>query len=191
MRKNTPLHLVCLGEGNFRGLDVLLGHVAVDDNINLKNSDDATPILLAVRSIAKCSKPLETLLGRNADPTIPDKSLATCLHFAAASHNKEMCDLLLKQRPGIPKVDVNAEDTIGETPLHWACKWPNAPKALIELLIRKGANVNAQDKASQAPLQEACSVGNVEVVRLLLRKEADIADDDEERDTVSGQSQLA
>ncbi|KAL1648441.1 hypothetical protein SLS58_002196 [Diplodia intermedia] len=183
---NTPLHLVCLGDGGFRGLDELLASSIMDTEIvNAKNKEGATPIILAAKNTGEDPKLIKQLLDHHADPTIADKSGATCLHFAAGSHKTEVCRVLLAHgsKNGTKRVDVNAEDSNGETPLHWACKLPDAPKELIRLLLKNGAAVNAQDKESQAPLYEASKSGSAEVVKLLLSKHADINDDDVNRNT--------
>ncbi|EKG14387.1 hypothetical protein MPH_08376 [Macrophomina phaseolina MS6] len=184
---DTPLHLVCLGHAGFLGMQALLGHA----DVNAGNADHATPLLLAIKNVSNDVTPIVDLLNAGADATRRDRSHTTCLHLAAASHNIEACEILLGEHvkegsPTLkqkPEVEVDAKDHMGETPLHWACKWPNAPVQLIRLLLKNGADLNAQDKESQAPLYEACSVGNNAVARYLLSEGADINDDDTKKDT--------
>lgn len=149
-------------------------------NVNIRNRNGDTLLLLAIRNNAKPSV-VKKLLGRKADPTLADNGNTTCLHLAAGSHNKPVCEALLEHRG----VSVNALNKRCETPLHFACKKSRAPKDLIELLLEKGADPNAQDKDSTAPLFNACRSGNDEVAKLLLQNEADINDDDVWGNTVS------
>ena len=51
-------------------------------------------------------------------------------------------------------VDINAQDKIGNTPLHWAVKH-NQPKA-IDYLIEQGANTTILNEQNMAPLHLAC-----------------------------------
>ena len=50
--------------------------------------------------------------------------------------------------------DINAQDKIGNTPLHWAVKH-NQPKA-IDYLIEQGANTTILNEQNMAPLHLAC-----------------------------------
>lgn len=165
----SALHLVCDGKGKYTGLEMLVEHGA---DVNLQASmDQATPLLMLAEGNAPLEK-VQYLLKNAAKPEVPDVYMITCLHKAAYYDNLDLCKVLLSY----DRVDVNARDHAGETPLHWVFKWPNAQPQLVNLLLNKGAHVNAQDNASQAPLYEACLVGNLEGARLLLDHGADVND---------------
>jgi ankyrin repeat protein len=69
---------------------------------------------------------------------------------------------LLKQR-----IDVNAPQPDGTSPLHWAAYHDDA--ATVDLLIRAGANVNAATDAGITPLWVACSANtSAATIRRLL-----------------------
>ncbi|KAF4309234.1 hypothetical protein GTA08_BOTSDO03199 [Botryosphaeria dothidea] len=170
---DTPLHLACRGEGDFVGIDRLISPLVVNET----NESGETPIFIACKNAGKNLDPIRKLLKQDADPTMTDKSKATCLHSAAASRNIELCRLLLadEARNG-SKIDADAIDSKGETPLHLACKLTEGSLGVVRLLLKHGANVNAQDADSQSPLSEACAAGCSEVVELLLGEKADVND---------------
>lgn len=146
-----------------------------------------TPLLAAFQFQASkgVTRPIKDLLDHGADPTITDKWQRSCLHFAARSHNIDACRKLLPaSNQQESRQRVNLKDHHGETPLHWACK-ANAPRELIELLLRRGADLHVKDNEQQTALYEACRVGNEPVARLFLKKGADIRDKDFKSDTVS------
>uniref|UniRef100_A0A7N5ZWK3 Ankyrin repeat domain 61 n=1 Tax=Anabas testudineus TaxID=64144 RepID=A0A7N5ZWK3_ANATE len=71
--------------------------------------------------------------------------------------------------------NVNAVDSSGMTPLHMATtKTLEDDVRCISVLLEHGAEPNAKNKAGMTPLQEACSMGNKELVDLLLRYGANI-----------------
>ena len=61
--------------------------------------------------------------------------------------------------------DVNARDSIGETPLHYAARWGH--KGIAELLIANGADVNAKDRDGDTPLDNAVYGDHPETAALL------------------------
>ena len=93
-----------------------------------------------------------------------DKSGCTPLHGAATRGNVEVAKLLISSG-----ANVNARDTIGWTPLHFA---ENVEVA--KLLISSGANVNARGIAGVTPLHFASIGSNVEVVKLLVSSGANV-----------------
>jgi ankyrin repeat protein len=69
------------------------------------------------------------------------------------------------------RVDVNAAEGDGTTPLHWAVNRDDLPT--VDLLIRAGANVQAANRYGVTPLRLACINGNGAIVERLLRAGAD------------------
>ena len=69
--------------------------------------------------------------------------------------------------------DVNDQDNAGNTPLHEAAL--NGHSAIVELLVRNGANVNIQsyDMFLDTPLIDASANGHINVVKYLLDHGAD------------------
>ena len=74
------------------------------------------------------------------------------------------------------EIEVDLQDTLGETALIYACGSrrgvpPSLP--IAEYLIEKGADVNAQSQRGYTPLSQACEYAALDVVQLLLNRDAD------------------
>ena len=65
------------------------------------------------------------------------------------------------------KVDVNAGEADGTTPLHWAVR--NDDAALVDRLIRAGADVKAANRYGVTAIVLACQNGSAAVVERLLK----------------------
>jgi len=68
--------------------------------------------------------------------------------------------------------DVNARDSIGETPLFYAAV--DGHKEIAELLIAEGADVNAEGHFRETPLHKAVVMGHKKVTELLIAEGADV-----------------
>ena len=69
-------------------------------------------------------------------------------------------------------LDLDAQDTSGETPLHYACK--HGYLDIAKLLIEKGANVNSKDQQNDSPLHLAVKYGRKNHIKILLKNGAEI-----------------
>ncbi|KAI3334222.1 hypothetical protein F4824DRAFT_217493 [Ustulina deusta] len=69
-------------------------------------------------------------------------------------------------------VDLDRQDSNGETALSWAARYGH--KAVVELLLKKGAGIHIQDAVGRTPLSWATGYGEVAVARLLLERGADV-----------------
>jgi ankyrin repeat protein len=79
------------------------------------------------------------------------------------------------------KMDVNAPDADGSTPLHWAAQRDDV--VMADLLIAAGANVKAKTRYSVTPLSLACTNGDAKLVDRLLKAGADPNETSEEGQT--------
>uniref|UniRef100_A0A3B5AQG3 Ankyrin repeat domain 61 n=1 Tax=Stegastes partitus TaxID=144197 RepID=A0A3B5AQG3_9TELE len=123
--------------------------------------------------------PLSILASYGANVNAVDSSGMTPLHMAAGILHKDIVASLIRQGADINMVCIIQS---GNTPLHLAVialatkstkTLEDGISCIIELL-ESGAEPNAVNKAGTTPLQDACSMGNEELVDLLLRYGANI-----------------
>uniref|UniRef100_A0ACD5TMN7 Uncharacterized protein n=1 Tax=Avena sativa TaxID=4498 RepID=A0ACD5TMN7_AVESA len=95
---------------------------------------------------------------------------AGALHLAAACKEAEVCEYLVED----VRVDVNAVDICGRTPLVWAitCKGGSGLVDIVRYLLDHGANPDNVDQRGFTPLHEAAKIGLCEVLELLLSRGA-------------------
>jgi len=119
------------------------------------------------RAIARgYSNTLETVedyLNRGGDPGDPWE----CYRGLFDRSNLKMVEFLLKHG-----ADVNAKNSMGETPLHWAAA--NANPDTAKLLLEHGADVNAKDNMGWTPFHRAAANANPDNAKLLLEHGADV-----------------
>ena len=72
----------------------------------------------------------------------------------------------------LDNADLNVQDDVGKTPLHYAIS--NNPDARLKALLERGADVHVADINGNTPLHEAARSKRPEAVRLLLQKGADV-----------------
>ena len=95
--------------------------------------------------------------------SMPDEYVLKKIHKEADFFNE------VEQR----KLRVNARNRNGETDLHLACKTNNLK--LVKLLVEKcGYDINAVDNGGWTPLSEAVDYEQVEVLRYLIHKGANV-----------------
>uniref|UniRef100_A0A1I8HX91 ANK_REP_REGION domain-containing protein n=1 Tax=Macrostomum lignano TaxID=282301 RepID=A0A1I8HX91_9PLAT len=99
--------------------------------------------------------------------TCVDRDGHTALHHAALNGQTEVAQLLLTKAPEL----VNIEDRQECRPLHWAAC--HGSEAMLELLVRHGAELNAPDELGFTALHAAAACGHVLAVRRLVSLGAD------------------
>ena len=114
----------------------------------IKNDDPAT---------------IQKLLARGFDANTTDPKGQHGLILAIREPSLKAASLLVDA----PKVNLNAFNALGESPLMLAAL--KGHLALSEKLVKKGADVN---KTGGTPLHYAASNGHVEVIKLLLENHA-------------------
>lgn len=135
-RVRTPLHEAAR-KGWLEGVNLLLNAGA---NVNVEDDNGATPLLLAVR--ASKLAVARRLLQSNASLARPRKARLGLLHEASTP---EMAQLLLDAGVAIDEPDVS-----GATALHHQAKAGRL--AMVDFLLRNGAQVHAQDERGRTAL---------------------------------------
>ncbi|XP_047043688.1 ankyrin-1-like [Lolium rigidum] len=90
------------------------------------------------------------------------------LHLAVDAKRAEVCEYLVED----VRVDVDAVDICGRTPLVWAIISKGVHVDIVRYLLDHGANPDNVDIAGLTPLHEAAKIGHCEVVELLLSRGA-------------------
>jgi len=131
----------------------------------------AAPTASPVADVARRGdrESVRSLLREGADVNASQGDGMSALHWAAASGDAEMAEMLLRAGANLQSVT-----RIGHyTPLHVACQGGNA--AVVELLLEAGADASSRTSpGGTTPLHLAASSGSAEAVRLLLSRGADV-----------------
>jgi cytohesin len=156
-------------------LELLLRHPAPSGLVDAKTDEGRTALQLAAE--AGHADAVRVLLAARADPDLTDEDQRTsALHLAAMAGAFAVVELLLAAG-----ANVNARNSDGETPLHWA-SWRHRSdtsgslEVVKALLSAPGIDVNARCAGSgRSPLQWAAKFGNLAVVRELLARSVNAA----------------
>ena len=154
--------------------------------IDVTNTEGQTVLFTAV--MQGDLEIVKLLIKNEANPKIVDKNGMTILHVACLAIKPEVVEYLLREK----MFDIDIRNKNEATPLHMVAS-SRAPSrmqpvatsdgdktkyelvlgdtkpqvAVIEMLVKAGADVNAKDKAGLTPLQRAVYVGNPEIVEAL------------------------
>ena len=154
--------------------DLTLVNEAISYGADVNHVDDytkETPLFLALTSTLEI---FDFLVQHGADVHARNKSDNTLLHKACEYEYADIVSYLLDK-----KINVNAVDNIGKTPLLNALYAYMTDKKklenIVEKLIQNGANVNVQDDYEHnTALHLACDQNAIEIVKILVKGGADL-----------------
>uniref|UniRef100_A0ABD2WMG9 PRANC domain-containing protein n=1 Tax=Trichogramma kaykai TaxID=54128 RepID=A0ABD2WMG9_9HYME len=140
---STPLHITCEKPDSIE-LVKLLFYISnlLNQSIHIDARDKLgnTPLHYALGSRQK--KVVELLLKRGADPRSTSKEGLTHLHVICQRYNDDLLELFFKLNDEMKqKVEVNAKDNLGWTPLQWAVA--NLLPKTIGTLLDRGADLTS------------------------------------------------
>jgi len=170
---NTPLHLVIKNnrkKDKKKTIEILINRGA--DPAIRDHSCGLTPLELAGESSfyapymeeVMCKKIIEKV-EKSAKEGLEEFSLSP-LHSLCIKSNYEE----LKTFP--EKEDVNVEDIMSNTPLHYASI--RGSRETAKILLKRGANQEAKNIFGKTPLHFAAEKGHESVVDLLIEKKGDV-----------------
>lgn len=150
--------------------------------------DDRDYYLLTPLHVASKNCQLDTamiLIQRGADVNARDRDYWTPLHAACDRGCPSLAKLLIEHGADINARTSDVRPLVSwYTPLHLAvgnCKTIESDPsimagktALVELLIKQGADVNQIDSSGETPLYEAARRGCVGILQLLIQNGADV-----------------
>lgn len=110
---------------------------------------------------------LKCLQKYEANLTLPSDLGMSLLHFAA--QGDKINTVLHLHDKGF---EINAKDSKGSTPLHWAC-YSGSEKVVEYFLVQSGVQLNERDQDGHTPLHIAVAYGYSKIVRKLLVAGAD------------------
>jgi cytohesin len=165
----TPLHLACYN----RKLEIVRALLSHGASVNAKGELGKTALHLVLdgnRSSPDGVRIVRLLLEHGADVNANDSEHKTPLHLASNYWESAIGRVLL-----IHGANPNAANTWGQTPLHMLSLWPYVEdeSRLVGTLVDGGANVNARDDDNDTPLHTAAYTGRLDIVKCLLKRDAD------------------
>ncbi|MEY3196716.1 MAG: hypothetical protein RLZZ59_82 [Pseudomonadota bacterium] len=156
---DTALHIASR-EGKTKMVDLLLKSGA---NPNIKNKYGETALDLAIK---KENVNTAKLLLTQENLALDNKGLMgnTVLHNSMdIKHNNYEITRMLLDKGANP----NAQNNLGETPLHRAIKTGN--HELVAAFMEKGANIQIKDKEGKTPLDYAMSIKDTEIKQNIIQ----------------------
>ncbi|MGH0148885.1 UNVERIFIED_CONTAM: hypothetical protein FKN15_049132 [Acipenser sinensis] len=129
-------------------------------NIDAQDKSLKTPLLEAIAN--NHLEVAQYLVKHGANVHHAEEDGSTGLHHAAKIGTLELVKLLL----ATGKVEVNAQDSGGWTPIIWAAEHKHID--IIRALLARGANVSVQDKEMNVVLHWASFAGCADIAEVLL-----------------------
>ncbi|XP_046567997.1 ankyrin repeat and KH domain-containing protein mask-like [Haliotis rubra] len=155
--KSNILHYACAG-GHVEVTKYILSQNTVD--INSRRNDNRTPVMIAGRWGHR--DVVELLVDHRANLSLRDVHGYNILHLGSHGEHVEVLKYVLSQ----DTEDINSRANDNKTPVMVAGR--RGHKDVVELLVKKGANLTLRDARSDNILHLACRGGHVGVVEYVL-----------------------
>jgi len=179
-------------EGKIKVVEIIMNHLdGADIKDVMKQMDDekSTPLILAVQAGNFEAVRIFMEKGGSAKYVDQANDKGECpLHSATRSGDKKTVEILHKYGARINRNNLN-----NETPLHLAAE--NAKELeddleddesteIVRFLVDNGARINQQNRAGISPIMIAACKGNVNVVKYLSSRDADLEYKDRNDQTI-------
>lgn len=160
---DIPLGLsICHNDGDL--IDMLL----IDSNINHRNLDRESPLLLA--TLHNNNLAMTKLISQGAEVDAPDIHGDTPLIVAASYCNLESVKRLVDAG-----ADVHRHNIKGNTVLHKACQSSGSELTeIVKYLLQCGCKIDQRNQAGNTPLFIAVDSDNTEVMKILIHQNCDV-----------------
>ena len=172
-----PLLAALVGK-HFRVAEILLEHGA---NVDIRGLKERTPLHESITNVGM----MQSLLNKGADVNCQQDDLCTPLHLAVDDGELEVAQVLIEHR-----ADVDSQNKRGETPLHLLLENTGRDNDdildLARLLMEHSSDVNIRTTNEWTPLHGAAFYGRLEIVRILLDRDANPNAETKESETPLG-----
>ena len=145
-------------DGDVEGV---MAALAQGGRVTWRNSQGFTPLLAAAQSGHTDICGLLLAHGSNVNE-VTLETKRTALHHAAAGGHQVLVEALLSSWGA----NIDAQDHMGATPLHFACQ--EGHLVCVLALLKAGANVSMPDISGSLPIHVAASRNRVDIVSTLL-----------------------
>ncbi|XP_071088856.1 uncharacterized protein [Haliotis cracherodii] len=150
---NSLLHLACDG-----GNTAIAQHVVSPSNINTREQDGHTPVMVAANKGYQCV--FHLLVSKKADLTLRDDHGNSLLHHACTGGNTAIVQHVLTPS------NINTRGQYGRTPVMTAAT--RGHKRVFDLLVSKKADLTLLDDHGNSLLHLACIGVNTAIVQHLV-----------------------
>ena len=160
---NTLLSIAC-NNGYNKIVKFLLRN---GSDVNTKNNEGDSPLHMSCMS--GYHRVVKTLIKNGADINSKNLKGETPLHISSYVNELKITKILMENG-----ADINAKNNIGETSFLMACYVENL--GVVKLFLEKNgnSNINIVDNDGCSPLIGAASVGNYDIMVVLIKNGANV-----------------
>ena len=169
----TPLHFFVV-----HGLTMQIAEELKKKNIDLNAKDIYGWTALHYSGLRGSMQIINTLIIHGADPHIKTQRGYTLFHIFISAipfqESKEESQKRLLTLLIYYKLDINAKDDKGNTPLHLAVSPSELSLDIIHLLVKNRADINARNHQGLTPLHFIALYGSIPVAEYFIQAGANI-----------------